>query len=661
VSAIVFVGIRIPRDWYLSTRGVCQTPPSWLHQPGGIIQNPITGLGFFSIFGITRRNRDWLGGFFSRRLGIDPKVISYPNNNSCFYYTNHGEIQETNESTYLKLGFLRSSYGERLIIDENNEQKLNPHDFQIGSISGNGYLIRIHRLEPRFTIFMTFMATSQVYYMLWEGGVFCSTDLRVLLRIKDEIKLNERAIPLHLIYRLAPGPMTHFEDVFRMFPGEIIAWHNGDLEIRRLRDMYCPGEKPEYDHLDSTVYEEYFQKLSGIMSSYVREIERRNGRIGNLLSGGVDSSVIQLLIAQHAAKNEAARSYSLRWEAPSFQFEVGYAKLASQLLNTEHTFLDMQNRNYADLLVRAIETLAQPNLYAEDDPGQLALAEHLAADYPGLHYVFTGMGSDLLHGIDYAKEVADWDGQRNLRGRYAFNEFWRLFRTPILRKRVGGLPDVLRYVFMPETYKCLRTPTGFLDPVARVIIPHTSLETLRHFLGDRVLVDSLEYRCSLSEKALTSHTLSERVHDIGTIAAAYNMATVFETLFSASREVLTSFYFDQDVIRLVRSVSPGVRYVQNNEVKPILKSILRQKSLGKIVHKKKGSSGFWRDFQSWMMDGFLREMVYSIERPGFISQKEFRRLIENRYPYGYDLVFPLLTYDIFKKHIARQYVPRNIA
>ena len=645
------------------TESVYEQPPKLgqinVTRQVAIMQNPVTKLGFFSVFGITRRNRDWLTCLFSDRLGITPTVISYPNNESCFYYTNHGEIQETDESIYLKVGFLRSSDGTSLIIDKNNEQKLNPHDLENGAISGNGYLIRLHRHEPHLTIFMTFMATSQVYHMLWEGGILCTTDLRVLLKITDEIRINEKAIPLHLVYRVVPGPMTHFRDVFRMFPGEIITWHNCALEIRHLRDMYSTTEKPEYDHLDNAVYEEYFQKLSGIMNTYVREIRRSNGGIANQLSGGVDSAVIQLLIEQQTSKSGAPPTFSYAWEADSFKFEVGYAKLASELLGTSHTFLDIQNKNYADLLVRTVETLGQPNVHAEHSPGQLALAEYVAAEYPELHCVFGGVGSDVLHGIGRANPVDVSDKHMNSPGHYALREFYKLVGVPIRMEGLRGLPHVLRFFFIPGTYGCPRTPAKLLDAVNGVDIPYTSLETLRHFMGDQVLLDSLEYAQRLTEDTLTSHTPVERVHDTAMIIDAYDAAVASQILFSASKKVLIPFYFDQEVIRLAKSVSPEVRYLHNNEIKPILKSILRQKSLDKIVHKKKGASGFHRDLQSWMRSGPLREMVHSIERPGFINQKDFRRLIENRYPFGYDLVWPLLTYDIFRKHIAEQYCPKS--
>ncbi len=625
-----------------------------------LMQNPVTGLGLFSLFGITPRNREWIAGHMSHRLGISPTVIPYSNGGSCFYYSTHGEVQETDESVYLKLGFLRSPDGAPLTIDANSERTLNPRDYQNGSISGNGYLIRFHRLEPRFAIFMTFMATSQVYYVPWEGGVLCSTDLRVLLRLTDGIGVNEEAVPLHLMFRILPGPMTYFKDVSRMFPGEIITWHDNALEIRHSRDMYSPAEKPAYDHLDSTVYEEYFEKLSAIMRSYVREIERRKGRIANELSGGVDSSLIQLLIRQQASGDEASSSFSFTFEPEGFQFEVGYARLASELLGTRHTFVDVQNRDYADLLIKTIQTLAQPMVMAENDPGHLVLAEHIAANHPELDYVFMGQGADVLHGVDFALEVAGLDRYKSIPGRYGLEELYRLFGSTVYRKKLGGLPDVLRYAFRPDTYRCLRPPANLLDPVNRVAVPYTSFETVRHFLGDQAVVDALEYRRSLTESVMTSHTLLERVHDVDLVSSGYGPATVFQALFAAANRELLPFYLDQDVIRLVRSVSPEVRYIRNGEAKPILKSILRHKSLEGLVHKRKGSSGFWRDFRSWMMTGSLREMVHSIERPGCIKQKDFERLINNEHPFGYDLVWPLLTYDIFRKHVVRQHHPGSV-
>ncbi len=286
---------------------------------------------------------------------------------------------------------------------------------------------------------------------------------------------------------------------------------------------------------------------------------------------------------------------------------------------------------------------------AENDPGHLVLAEHLAASSAVPHYVFAGQGADVLQGEDVEECIANLDALH-----YAFGESWRLFGTPIFRKKLGGLLDVSRYVFMASTYRCLRPPADLLDPVNRVAVPYTSLETLRHFLGDEVVLGCLEYRQSLTEETLTSHTLVEHLHDIDMVTLGYGPATAFEALFAAANEVLIPFYFDQEVVRLAKSVSPEVRFRQDNEVKPIPKQILRLKSLDRIVHQRKGSSGFWRDFQSWMMNGMLREMVHSMERPGFISQKDFTALIENKYPYGYDLVWPLLTYDIFQKHVVRQ-------
>ncbi len=618
------------------------------------MRNPVTGPGLFSLFGAVPRSRQWLEGHVTRRLGIAPAVISHPNGECCFYHTNHGEVQETDESAYLRLGFLRSADGAPLAIDAALERRLNPRDFPNGAISGNGYLVRFHKLEPRLTIFMTFMATAQVYYAPWEGGVLCSTDLRVLLQLTDGVELNEEALPLHLMFRVLPGPMTYFKDVSRMFPGEVITWHEGALEVRHSRDTYAPAEKPAYDHLDGAVCEEYFEKLSAIMGSYVREIERREGRVANELSGGVDSSLVQLLIRQHTPREKASRSFSFTFEAEGFKFEIDYARQASEMLGTRHTFVDVANKDYADLLVRSIETLAHPMIIAENDPGHMVLAEHLASSSSALHYVFAGQGADVLQGEDVEECIANLDALH-----YAFGESWRLFGTPVFRKRLGGLLDVSRYVFMASTYRCLHTPADLFDPVNRVAIPYTSFETLRHFLGDEVILGCLEYRQSLTEETLTSHTLVEHLHDIDMVTLGYGPATAFEALFAASGEALIPFFFDQDVIRLARSVSPEVRFRQNDEVKPIPKSILRLKSLEKIVHQRKGSSGFWRDFQSWMMNGILREMVHSIERPGFISQKDFTALIENRYPYGYDLVWPLLTYDIFLKQVARRYTRKS--
>lgn len=612
------------------------------------------GPGRLTLFGATPRGLDWVSGLLRERLGITPESAGYRDGSACFWYSNCGELRETGASTYLKLGFLRSPGRRALVIDDDTDRRLDGAGFEAGSISGNGYLVRFRRLEPALSVFPTIMATSQVYYTQWEGGVLCATDLRALLALVDEVSLNEDALPLHLMCRIAPGPMTHFKGVFRVFPGEVLEWRHGSLKVRPVRDMHCPPPGPVWDHLDSTQCRQYFEEMSAIMGSYMGQIETAGGSVANELSGGVDSAVIQLLIGEHTPPEAVPRSFSLTFEAAGFQFEVGYAQLASEVLGTEHTFLDIRDRDYISLLVRAVETMAQPNIKAENDPGQLALAEHIAARCPGMR-VFAGLGSDALHGIDPDNvRMATGGGWRRSVPHYAATELIRLFGIPIRRNKLAGLPRALRYALTPATYRCLRTPAAFLDPVNRAAVPHTTLETLRHFLGDRAVLDALEYRRSLTERVLTSHGVLEKMHDIHAVASFYDTAAAFETLFSSAGVALIPFYFDQDVIRLVKCVSPEVRYLRGRELKPIPKDIVRQKGAGRVIHEKKGTSGFWRDFQSWMMTGSLREMVQSIDRPGFISRSDFDRLIHNRHPYGHDIVFPLLTYDIFRKSISGQ-------
>ncbi len=110
--------------------------------------------------------------------------------------------------------------------------------------------------------------------------------------------------------------------------------------------------------------------------------------LATLLSGGVDSTLVQYMINDHTTQ-KPSRSISYAIQVPSFEFEIEYAQQASQLLQTEHTFVEYTPEDYPGLLIRAIEMLSQPS-NLETEPSMLAVAEYVhAAQWPE-RYFFTG-------------------------------------------------------------------------------------------------------------------------------------------------------------------------------------------------------------------------------------------------------------------------------
>ncbi|RLI52819.1 MAG: hypothetical protein DRP09_17165, partial [Candidatus Thorarchaeota archaeon] len=91
------------------------------------------------------------------------------------------------------------------------------------------------------------------------------------------------------------------------------------------------------------------------MGATVNEITESGQGLGNLLSGGVDSSVLQLILNEKSAPN-LVNSFSFApVRTPSFEFEVKYARQASEIFQTEHTFVHFTPEEYPALVCRAVD------------------------------------------------------------------------------------------------------------------------------------------------------------------------------------------------------------------------------------------------------------------------------------------------------------------
>ncbi len=125
--------------------------------------------------------------------------------------------------------------------------------------------------------------------------------------------------------------------------------------------------------------------------------------MATLLSGGVDSSLLQYFINQHTSQLPP-RSFSFAIRVPSFENEIKYARQSSQLFHTDHTFVDIQPEDFPGLLTRAIDILAQPPILAPE-PSKLSIAELAQATHLPDRYFFCGQGADTVFGLAFSEKI----------------------------------------------------------------------------------------------------------------------------------------------------------------------------------------------------------------------------------------------------------------
>ena len=527
---------------------------------------------------------------------------------------------------------------------------VNGKSIHFDAFAGNGLVVGISKQEASFCAFQTLMSVPQLYYSETPEGVVCSDVLRCLVQLLPHCDLNETILPQHFLFRSVYGSDTYFQGVKRLIPGQYLRWVDGNIEVRLARIMDVVAEEAQYIREDDRAVNLLCESLEGVVGDYVRQIEGMGKGYANLLSGGVNSTLVQYFI-NAASSQTRKRSISYAIQVPAFAFEVEYARQASQLLHTEHTFVDYTPQDYPGLLSRVIDILAQPpNL--EIEPSFLAVAEHIhAAAWPE-QFFFSANAADLIFGNPDTGKLKGLEYLRRVPGAvHLLNGMGRVLarinkdRAHTLRKGA----EIIANRNNPDAYCSPLNTVG-------VTIFGENWNVLRRCFGDLVIQEALASRRNLASQYSVSKHYLDKVHFIDQFTFTYEIAAQEQQLFLANKLEQVHPFNDEELLRTALIFHPEIRYIKNFRSKHLLKRLLYQKTSAPVSYMRKGGSATNEDLISWMsLGGPLRPLVEEIDRPGFMEKKDFVRLIKKP---DYFL-WTLLTLDGFKKRILGKMVFDN--
>lgn len=547
----------------------------------------------------------------------------------------------------LKLGRARCLEGRPLSARRLREDDLiTPRGVVAEKLRGSAWMVAFSRHEPCFLAYQTLMALQQLFYARCDEGVAFATDLPSLLEVTPEPELDPEILPLHFLYRLAPGERTWFRGVRRLFPGRALLWDGVELRARQVRDLRGDPETPRFKRID----EDAVAWLDERMSTVLDALRRGYGgaRFVNLLSGGEDSSLLQLLINDQLAPDERPLSCSFAVAAKSFELEVEYARSAGRALGTEHVFYPIEPAAFPDILIRAVDALAQPTFFNEGVPCQLALAEHLRSRLDGAPVFVAGQAADSLHGVGDLTALIWYEKSRRLPA-----------AAPLLRVLAWLLRACRRHaaaITLDDAADLVRgrvrsgTALAPLDHVALTV----EVDLVARCFGAAAVVRAGEVRRQLAAAWLDGLSLIEEAQLIDFLTAGYEPAVVQAQLFASQGLELIQPYLDEDIVRAIMAFDASCRFVishglTSGQLKPLQKRLLARRRQTWLVGRKKGGTAFNQDLWAWMRRGVLRDLVESIPRPDFVPRAMFAEIKEQ----PGDFLWNLLIYDLFQQRILR--------
>ena len=137
---------------------------------------------------------------------------------------------------------------------------------------------------------------------------------------------NLEAISHYLTYQYVPSPFSAFKGVSKLPPASYLLVRDGTVTVQRYwRLKYSP--KPQISEAEAR--HELLERLrEAVRIRLISDVP-----LGAFLSGGIDSSAVVALMAEHSSM--PVKTYSIGFNEPQYD-ELAYARLVADRYSTDH-------------------------------------------------------------------------------------------------------------------------------------------------------------------------------------------------------------------------------------------------------------------------------------------------------------------------------------
>lgn len=430
-------------------------------------------------------------------------------------------------------------------------------------------------------------------------------------------RIRPQAIFDYLYSHVIPAPLSLFEGVQRLLPGECVELAGDRATPRRYwRPRFEEGNPAKFDDLRT--------EFMHVLRSSVHDA-MQGAVCGAFLSGGTDSSTIAGMMTQ--VGGEPARTYSIGFAAEGFD-EMEYARLASRHFGTRHHEYYVTPRDVAAAAPMIAATHPQP--FGNSSAVPAFFCARLARE-DGVERMLGGDGGDELFGgnaryakqrvMSYYEDLVPAALRRTL-VEPVVHALSRRGRLPVVGKIVSYVEQAA--VPMPErleTYNLLLR-LGCAGVLTDDVLAATDLDEPARLNRDAYMNDSasslinrmlaLDFKTTLGDNDLPKVMQSCRLADV---------AVDFPML-------------DARVVDFSLGLRPEHK-LAGTRLRPFFKDALRDFLPPEIIRKQK--HGFGLPFGEWALrDSGLRALTFdslnSLKQRGFVRPPFIDRLKDELLP-----------------------------
>jgi len=241
------------------------------------------------------------------------------------------------------------------------------------------------------------------FYAKENKFIFSSMITPIIKLLGFTPKLNKVALSQYLQYFVPLTPNTFFTDINKLEAGSYLLYENNKLTQKKYYKIKT------YKNISNETTA--LKNMEEILYNSVEKRLKSDVEVGTLLSGGIDSSLISTIYSQ--VSNHKINTFSVGYKTHTKYSELSYANLVAKNIKSNHTALEISQKDFIDSLDDVFENLEEPHADPAAIPLFLLTRE---INKQGIKTVLSGEGSDeLFLGYDnYAKFLKYYEFEKSL-------------------------------------------------------------------------------------------------------------------------------------------------------------------------------------------------------------------------------------------------------
>ena len=414
-----------------------------------------------------------------------------------------------------------------------------------------------------------------LYYYHKDGKfIFSSMITPIIKLIEYTPKLNKIALSQYLQYFVPLAPNTFYQNINKLEASTYMIYKNNTLFTKKY-----------YKIKINTSIKKKDIAVKNIEDILINSIDKRihsDVKIGTLLSGGLDSSLISSIYAKLSSK--PIDTFSIGYESHKKHCELKYSDLMAKDIKSNHTRIVLNKSDYLNSIDDVNNALEEPH----GDPASIPLY-HLTKliNKANIKSVLSGEGADeLFLGYDsYAKNLDFYNFKKTLDS----NQI-NFLKHNIL----SSLPSNTKEL---DYFKRILNNTPIYSSFGKIfsqIEKEKLFKTTPLFIFEKEKANPIDWMSYIDTKIWLGEVLLSKVDKIS---------------MSNSIEVRNPF-LDTNMVNLAFSIESKLKLGDTN--KYLLKEIAKKYLPKEIIYRKK--KGFNSPYNEWIIEEYKDNILETIQK-----------------------------------------------